>query len=377
MEKLDITISNALEEAIFASQIIGHFQYGHNLLQSPVQINEIFAMLKGVIQKVVDAIDDVIPDINLAPYADGRVDPSRANLCWIELKKNYYGLILNTHKGARYRPFSDEDIQNLLLNGQNSSWYLVSKIQNLSYLLATDDDKDTIVKYFRSLITNVIERFFIAHETDQQYHPAGEVNIENLEKIISRLQIQNTREITPANEGNSNDPNWNQSLIKTPTNTICWQSTSNIRLNLINHVDALKIIASKYFNERSDVGVFLESTYRKYLGSNLTPNEFCFFATNKLITPYIDLNYVVESQLQGYIEIKYENDDTEKLYPDTHPIIIDKGKNSLSFIIVIKLDNNMTKKVEKIEMETIDGLNFLPNLKLVCSCTGISEKNEE
>lgn len=373
METLDKNVLNALNEAIVASQIVGHFQYGHNLLQSSVQINEIFAMLDGIIDKVVTAIDDVIPDINLAPYADGFVDSSRANLCWIELKQGYYGLILNTHKGIKYRPFGDEEIQNLLLNGQVSSWYLVSKIQNLSYLIANDDDKSVAVKYFKTLIISIIERFFAEHEKNKEYHPAGEVNIKNLESIITRLQIQNTRTIVPSSNDKGSNATWSQSLIKTPTGTICWQSASNFKLYPIKHTDALKIITSKYLQKRSDVEVFLESTYRKYLGDNSMPNEFCFLARENLNVPYADLNYIIESQLQGYIEIVYENGDRENIYPDTQPIIVDKGKNSIAFVVIVKLDNSITKKVKEIEMDECD---FLPNLNLVCSCTGISEKVE-
>jgi hypothetical protein len=374
MDTLDKNISNALNEAIVASKIIGHFQYGHNVFQSPVQINEIFSMLDTVIDKVLDAIDDVIPDINLAPYADGKVDPTRANLCWIELKKDYYGLMLNTHKGIKYRPFSDEDIQNLLLNGQVSSWFLVSKIQNLAYLLATDDDKTITVKYFKSLIIGIIERFFDAHENDKDYHPAGEVSFENLDSIISRLQIQNTKPaIVPSNDDKGSDANWSQSIITTPIHQICWQSASNFRLYFMRHTDALKIISSTYLNNRSDVEVFLESTYKKFRGSSTVPNEFCFLASNRLNVPYVDLNYVVESQLQGYLEVEYESGEREKIYPDTQPVVINKGKNDISFIVVVKLDNNITKKVKRVIMETADGISYLPNLKLACSFTGISE----
>ena len=117
MDSLDYKITNKLQQAIHESRILEHFQYGHNLLQSSVQIDEIFSMINSIIDKVLEVVDDIIPDLNLAPYKEGCVDPNRANLCWIELQDGYYGLILNTHLGIKFRQFDKIEIQNLLLNG--------------------------------------------------------------------------------------------------------------------------------------------------------------------------------------------------------------------------------------------------------------------
>jgi len=380
METLDRTITNALNEAIKASDIVGHFQYGHNLFQSPVQVDEIFGMLDTIIKKVSDAINDVIPDINLAPYKNGKVDSTRANLCWIQLTDNYYGLMLNVYKGIKYRPFDDEDIQNLLLNGQTSSWFLISKVQNLAYLLANDMNKGETLIYFKSLIISIIEKFFEIHETSDEYHPFGEVDADmKLETLFSRYQIQNTRIIVPTSEDKKGGPSWNQSIITISNgDKVCWQSASNFQLVKMGHTEALKILASEYLTNRYDVEVFLESTFQKYRGDDVKPNEFCFMATapHGLQVSYVDLNYVVESQLIGYITVFYENGEKEKIYPDVQPIVIEKGKNNITFIVIIKLDNDIVKKVSYIE--TIDdnnGNQILPNLKLACSLTGISEKN--
>ena len=377
MATLDLQLNNILTQAIAESKIISHFQYGHNLLQSPVQIDEIFGMLDTVVKKVIDEIEDIIPDINLAPYEDGKVDPSRANLCWIQLKRNYYGLILNTHTGITYNPFTDEDIQNLLLNGQCRSWYLVSKIQNLSYLVATENENssvDSAIKYFKSLIIDIIERFFSDHENSKLYHPAGKVSINNLDKVISRAQIQNTRDITPATNDKSTDGTRSQSLIKTPTGDICWQSVSNKPLIMINYSNVAKLIQSEYLFERSDVETLLKSTFEKRNGKLGLPNEFCFFADYQFAIPYINLNYIVESQLQGYIEVEFSDGETRKIYPDAQPIVFMKGKNNIIFVVIIKLDNDITKKVENI-VTTLD--NELEHLKLTISCTGVYKEYEE
>ena len=377
MATLDRQLENTLTQVIAEAKIIGHFQYGHNLLQSPVQIDEIFGMIDTIIKKVIDEIDDVIPDINLAPYADGKVDPARANLCWIQLRKNYYGLILNTHLGINYRVFTDEDIQNLLLNGQCASWYLISKIQNLSYLVATENTLtyDSTIKYFKSLIIDIIERFFTDHETSKLYHPAGKVNADNLDKIISRAQIQNTNSILESSNDKSKDGTRSKSIIKTPTGDICWQSVSNLPLTFITHSNVSKIINSNYLNERADVEAFLQSTFEKRNGKNGLPNVFCFLANYEFDTPYINLNYIIESQIQGYIEVEFSDDvESRKIYPDTQPIVILKNKNNVIFVVVIKLDNDITKKINKIKMSNN---NELEHLKLTVSCTGTYKKYEE
>lgn len=377
MESLDYKIKNTLTQAIRETQILEHFQYGHNLLQSPVQIDEIFSMINTILEKVLNVVNDIIPDINLAPYREGYVDPNRANLCWIELKDDYYGLILNTHLGIRYRQFDQEDIQNLLLNGQISSWYLVSKIQNLSYLLASDNNENITVEYFRQLIIDIIERFMYEHETNPKFHPLGQVDAEHLESVFAKIQIQNTRtEPQPAKEDASKEDNtatWTQSLIKTQTNEICWQSAPNFRLYQVDASYAAKILTSEYFNERSDVEVFLESTFKKRKGSKSTPNEFCFISREKFDVPYVDLNYVVECQMRGFIEVEYSTGEKVKIYPDTQPFVIAKGKNDISFMVVIKLDNDITKQVKQVIVKNTQNGKMLPDLCLVCSFTGISQ----
>lgn len=370
MDILDKNILNALNEAIASSKIIGHFQYGHNLLQTPVQINEIFSMLDTILLKVITAIDDVIPDINLAPYKEGFVDPERANLCWIELSKGYYGLILNTHKGINFRPFTEDELKDLLLTGQISSWYLVSKIQNLAYLVAVDNtNEDVTVSYFKDLIIKIINRFFSDHENDKKYHPGGKVTLENLKSIIARLQIQNTKTIVANTDISNGGINWSQSIIKTPKCEICWQSAPNLKLTAMTSTEASQILDSPYLNERADVGAFLKTTFSKYV-SNESPNVFCFLGHEKLEIPYVNLNYVVESQLHGFITIVYENGDTEEIYPDTQPFLVKKGKTDISFMVVIKLDNDIVKKVSRIS--TTD--NVLRNLYVAFSCTGVSKE---
>lgn len=377
MASLDLQFENTLKQAIAEAKIVQHFQYGHNLLQAPVQVDEVFGMLDSIIKKVIDQIDDVIPDINLAPYADGKVDPSRANLCWVQLKQNYYGLILNTHIGSIYRPFTDEDIQNLLLNGQCASWYLVSKIQNLSYLVATDNGNNSVdgaIKYFKTLIIDIIERFFNDHESSKYYHPAGRVSADNLDKIISRAQIQNSSSIVASTNDKSVNGTSSNSIIKTPTEEICWQSVSNLPLTAITHSNISKMIHSDYLFERSDVEVFLKSTFEKYNGKSGLPNEFCFYANFEFGTPYINLDYIVESQLQGYIEVDFSDGEIRKIFPDAQPIVFLKGKNSIIFIVIIKLDNDITKKVERILMTNN---NELEHLKLTISCTGVCKEYDK
>lgn len=370
------TISDKLQLAKQKAQIVQHFQYGHNLLQSPVQIDEIFAMLDGIISDITNLIDDVIPDINLAPYKDGYVDPTRANLCWIQLADNYYGLILNTHQGIKYRDFDDDDMENLLLNGQVSSWYLISKIQNLSYLLAVDkNDKNDILVYFKSLIKDIVERFLYEHEHDKQYHPAGKVSFDDLDKVFAKIQIQNTRSLVPSTnlENESRSSHWSTSIIKTETHDICWQSTANMALQPVSSKHDKYILSSKYLNKRSDTEVFLQETYKKYKSNTSLPNVFCFISQDKFTYPYINLNYVVETQLRGYIEVEYTNGDVEKIYPDTQPIIIEKGKNDIAILSIIKLNNDVTKKVKNI---VLNQNGYLPNLYLMCSFTGVLAEKE-
>jgi len=378
MKTLDYKIKNTLQQAIHESKILEHFQYGHNLLQSPVQIDEVFAMIKTILDKVLGVVEDVIPDLNLAPYKEGFIDPSRANLCWIELKDGYYGLILNTHLGIRFRQFDQEEIKNLLLTGQISSWYLVSKIQNLSYLLASDNNEDITVEYFRQLIIDIIERFFSEHENSKKYHPLGKVSADDLQSVFAKIQIQNTRnDPLPAEDTVSKEktsgPSWTQSLIKTQTNEICWQSAPNFRLYKVDSSYAKKLLDSKYFNECSDVEAFLESTYKKRKDSKNLPNEFCFISHEKFDVPYVDLNYVVECQMRGFIEVEYSTGEKVKIYPDTQPFVIAKGKNDISFMVVIKLDNDITKQVKQVIVENTQNGKMLPDLCLVCSFTGISQ----
>lgn len=376
MDSLDYKITNKLQQAIHESRILEHFQYGHNLLQSSVQIDEIFSMINSIIDKVLEVVDDIIPDLNLAPYKEGYVDPNRANLCWIELQDGYYGLILNTHLGIKFRQFDKIEIQNLLLTGQLSSWYLVSKIQNLSYLLANDGDENITVEYFRQLIIDIIERFMSEHENNKKYHPLGKVDADHLQSVFAKVQIQNTSSILPAAEEVNDEKNgavWSQSLIKTQTNEICWQSSPNFRLYQVDASYASKILTSNYLNECSDVEAFLESTYKKRKGSANKPNEFCFISRENFDVPYVDMNYVVECQLRGFIEVKYSNDEIVKIYPDTQPFVIDKGKNNISFITVIKLDNNITRQVKEIVTKNTTIGKMLPDLCLVCSFTGISK----
>ena len=117
----------------------------------------------------------------------------------------------------------------------------------------------------------------------------------------------------------------------------------------------------------------MESTYKKRKGSANKPNEFCFISRENFDVPYVDMNYVVECQLRGFIEVKYSNDDIVKIYPDTQQFVIDKGKNNISFITVIKLDNNITKQVKEIVTKNTTMGKMLPDLCLVCSFTGISK----
>ncbi len=367
--------SDILQQAINEAQIMSHFQYGHDLLQSPVQIDEIFSILDTIIKKVLEQIEDIIPEINLAPYKEGYVDSSRANLCWIELQNGYYGLILNTHKGIKYRKFDDDDMSDLILNGQVSSWYLISKIQNLSYMLASNDASTTINKYFEKLIIDIIERFFKDHETSEIYHPAGSVTPRNLESIFIRTQIQNTSSIIPAMDAEkSSDQAWSTSQIKTnidgKTKTISWQSVSNLSMSQIDSSLVGKIISSSYLNSRADVEALMQETHEKYNGSTKMPNTFCFLSIAKFAHIYENLDYIVECQLHGYIEIVFTNGDKKKLYPDTQPIVLVKGKNSIAILTVIKLDQDITKKIDSIEMK---GMTSLPNLFLTCSFTGVSE----
>lgn len=377
-DSLDLEISNILNQVIAEAQVVQHFQYGHNLLQSAVQIDELFSMLDTMIKKVSSVINDVIPDINLAPYKDGFVDSTRANLCWIELTKdNYYGLILNTSIGVQYRTFTDDDIQNLLLNGQTASWYLVSKIQNLSYLISLDNDdknKSLTIEYFKSLIMNIIERFFYEHEHSSIYHPAGSVTYDTLERVFSNFQIQNTNNISPAGdiESHAGQATWNQSLIKTNKHEICWQTAPDILLHRMDSTYAAKILSSKYLNERSDVAVFLKDTFDKMKNSNIEPNVYCFYSRADFAIPYVSLNYSIESQLRGYMEVEFESGEKQKIFPDTSPIVIDKGKNDITFITVVKISHDITKKIRDLVWQK--GLEkYLPNMRIVCSLTGISK----
>ena len=298
---LDIEETNdILYQAIQESQILSRFQYGHNLLQSPVQIDEVFSMLDTILDKILNVVNDVIPDINMAPYAEGKIDSNRANLCWIELDDGYYGLILNTYIGTVYKDFDEDDIQKLLLTGQNSSWYLISKIQNLSYLLS---NTKTAINFFRSLIIDIINKFVTDHEKSN-YHPAGMVTLENIDRVFSKMQIQNTTSIITNDGKSKNLGEWTQSIITTSKNKICWQF-ADLSLQEINSEDALSFITSKYLNERQDVKAFLDSTHNSKYQHH--PNVFCFISVGEFINPYNDLNYEVECQLQGTMTLKYEN----------------------------------------------------------------------
>lgn len=357
---------NILKQAIGESQIIQRFRYGHNLLQSPVQIDEIFSMIDTVIEKVLSVVNDVIPDINMSPYAEGKIDPTRANLCWVQLQYGYYGLILNTSIGTVYKELDEEDIQNLLLTGQFSSWYLVSKIQNISYLLSSEDSATV---FFKSLIIEIIEKFLSDHESSKAYHPAGRVDFDNIDHVFAYHQIQNTSSMIELPDTvSSNGGEWSQSIITTSKNKVCWQST-RLKLQKIASEDALKIIDSRYLNERSDVKTFLDLThYEKY---STNPNVFCFMSFGEFITPYNDLNYEIECQLFGTITLKFENGTTQTLVPDAQPLVINKGKNEIIFMTILKLDNSITNRIEKIEDLTNDKLD---NLHLMCSCTGVIER---
>ena len=357
---------NILNQAIQESQIIQRFRYGHNLLQSPVQIDEIFSMIDTVLDKVLSVVNDVIPDINLSKYAEGKIDPTRANLCWIELNDGYYGLILNTSIGATYKVIEDEDIQNLLLTGQFSSWYLISKIQNISYLLS---NTDSALVMFKSLIIEIIEKFMSDHEKSKVYHPAGLVDISNIDRIFSYEQIQNTTSMIELPDTvSTNGGEWSQSIITTSKNKVCWQST-RLKLSRIASEDALEIIDSKYLNERSDVKTFLSLTHNEKYSTN--PNVFCFISIGEFITPYIDLNYEIECQLFGSITLKYENGTTQTIVPDAQPLVISKGKNEIIFMSILKLDNSITNRI--VDIEDIEG-DKLENLHLMCSCTGVIER---
>lgn len=362
-----IETDNILSQAIQESQIIQRFHYGHNLLQSPVQIDEIFSMIDTIIGKVLNVVNDVIPDINMSQYAEGKIDPTRANLCWIELHDGYYGLLLNTHIGSTYKEIDDVDKQNLLLTGQFSSWYLVSKIQNISYLLS---NMDNTVVFFKSLIIEIIEKFLHDHETSQAYHPAGQVDIRNIDHVFSYVQIQNTSSMIELPEtASANGGEWSQSIITTSKNKVCWQST---RLNLqqIASKDVLDFIDSKYLNERSDVKAFLDLTHKEKYKRN--PNVFCFISVGTFITPYIELDYEIECQLFGSITLKYENGTSQKIIPDAQPLVINKGKNEIIFMSILKLDNNITNRI--VEIEDMDTNGKLENLHLMCSCTGVIER---
>lgn len=357
---------NVLDQAIQESQIIQRFRYGHNLLQSPVQIDEIFSMIDTILGKVLNVVNDVIPDINLSEYAEGKIDPTRANLCWIELYDGYYGLILNTSIGATYREIEEKDLQNLLLTGQHSSWYLVSKIQNISYLLSS---MDNMVLFFKSLIIEIIEKFLSDHESSKIYHPAGLVDVKNIDRIFAYEQIQNTSSmIELPDEVSANGGEWSQSIITTSKNKVCWQST-RLKLQKIASKNSLDIIDSKYLNERSDVKAFLELTHKEKYSTN--PNVFCFISFGEFIIPYIDLNYEIECQLFGTITLKYENGTHQTIVPDVQPLVINKGKNEIIFMSILKLDNSITNRIIEIE-DLVDGK--LENLHLMCSCTGVIEK---
>ena len=358
---------NILKQAIGESRIIQRFHYGHNLLQSPVQIDEIFSMIDTIIGKVLGVVNDVIPDINVAEYAEGKIDPTRANLCWIELHEGYYGLILNTSIGAIYKEMDDEDIQNLLLTGQFSSWYLVSKIQNISYLLS---NMDNTVVFFKSLIIEIIEKFLSDHEASKVYHPAGLVNSKNIDHVFSYVQIQNTSSMIELPDTvSSNGGEWSQSIITTSKNKVCWQST-RLKLQIIASENALDIIDSKYLNERSDVKTFLELTHKEKYSTN--PNVFCFISIGEFITPYIELDYEIECQLYGTITLEYENGTTQTIVPDAQPLVISKGKNEIIFMSILKLDNNITNRIVKIQ--DLSDKGKLENLHLMCSCTGVIER---
>lgn len=384
--QLDSIILDVLGDAIYESKIINHFQYGHNLLQSTVQIDELFSMLDTIIKKVLNVVGDLIPDINLAPYKDGLIDSTRANLCWVSLDENYYGIMLNTHKGTTYRPFTESNIKELLMTGQFSSWYLVSKIQNLSYLIAKDNaNKEITVSYFRQLIIDIIERYFKNHETSTIYHPSGMVGLADLDDVFIRMQSLNTRSIVPAASIEAHEAvTTSQSLIKTLSGTICWQYFSDIHLVEMNSKWAEKILSSKYLNKRSDVEAFLEETFVKRNGKSTMPNEYCYISYYPFNTSYVDLNYVVECQLRGYVEVEYDNGEIETVYPDTQPFVIQKGKNDIYIMTVIKLNTDITKSIKGIvnkksvdENSKFGADNHLEHMKLICSCTGVSKRNED
>ena len=365
-----LEIHNILQQAIGESQIIQRFHYGHNLLQSPVQIDEIFSMIDTIIDKVHGVVNDIIPDINMAPYAEGKIDPTRANLCWIELRDGYYGLILNTSIGATYKEINEEDLQNLILTGQFSSWYLISKIQNISYLLSSEDSATV---FFRSLIIEIIEKFLSDHEKSKVYHPAGFVDIKNIDHVFAYQQIQNTSSMIELPDTvSTNGGEWSQSIITTSKNKVCWQST-RLKLQKIKSEDALDIIDSKYLNERSDVKTFLPQTHKEKYSTN--PNVFCFISIGKFITPYNDLNYEIECQLYGSLTLKYENGTTQTIVPDAQPLVISKGKNEIIFMSILKLDNSITNRIVEIEdLTENNNTETLDNLHLMCSCTGVIER---
>lgn len=361
-----IETNNILWQAIQESKIIQRFHYGHNLLQSPVQVDEIFSMIDTILDKVLSVVDDVIPDINMSKYAEDKIDPTRANLCWIELHDGYYGLMLNTSIGTTYKEIDEDGIQNLLLTGQFSSWYLVSKIQNISYLLSS---MDSSMVFFKSLIIEIIEKFLSDHESSKAYHPVGLVNFDNIDHIFSYEQIQNTSSMIELPDTvSTNGGEWSQSIITTSKNKVCWQST-RLKLQRIASKDALEIIDSKYLNERSDVKTFLDLTHTEKYPTN--PNVFCFISFGEFLTPYIDLNYEVDCQLFGTMTLKYENGTTQTIVPDSQPLVINKGKNEIIFMTILKLDNSITNRIEKIE--DLEG-GKLENLHLMCSCTGVIER---
>ena len=170
----------------------------------------------------------------------------------------------------------------------------------------------------------------------------------------------------------SNGGEWSQSIITTSKNKVCWQST-RLKLQKIASVDALKIIDSRYLNDRSDVKTFLGLTHNEKYATN--PNVFCFISFGEFITPYNDLNYEIECQLYGSLTLKYENGTYQTIIPDAQPLVISKGKNEIIFMTILKLDNSITNRIVEIEdLTENNNTETLDNLHLMCSCTGVIER---
>lgn len=364
----------SIEESVINNlTVISNFNFGHNQLRSVTALEQIFSQIYENLAKVLAKHKHTISDINIAEYLDGNVISNKVNICWYRFKEAtdtrpaMYFVMLNPRFGVTYNRLTNDNISELLLNGQlNNGWHLLNQVDCLHELLSdsTTDDASIVNMFFDSVIRTVVKKIFEAHETDyslRAHYTLQHVNelskLNDIDELISTIQVKSTSNIIDSAGATYIHSNNDTIFTYTDTTTLHPITYDN---------DAItKIINSTYLLKRKDVSSFLVNlTKQKADDCNVrffyAHILFSDLKSGTSLVEFVDSDYAITSQLLGKFKLSYADGTTIELPPTCQAVPIVKTPNELLFIVMLYSNNQLTKKIKKISTESV---NLLYTLK--------------